>query len=205
MDLQVVDKQNKKISGIALSELAEEKINSDVLYYAVKAARNNLRHGTAAVKDRSQINKTNKKAYRQKGTGNARHGSKRANIYVGGASAHGPRPRSYVESVNKTFKLRSYQEVFKYLIKEDKLKVLKDLTFAKPSTKEAVAVLKNLNLTKSLVVLPPENRNAVLSFRNIKNIGVCHEMNLNVLKILQFDSVIMTESYFNQVKERYGL
>ncbi len=205
MDLNVIDKNNKKVSNITMSDAANEKYNQDILYYAVKAARNNLRHGTAAVKDRADINKTTKKIYRQKGTGNARHGSKRANIFVGGGSTHGPRPRSYNENTNKKFKSRSYLEVFKYLIQENKLKVLNEIKFEKPSTKEAAKVLEKLGLSKVLVVLPAENKNAKMSFRNLKNVGVINEINLNIYEILRHDAVVMTEPYFQQVKERYGL
>ncbi|MBU0504905.1 MAG: 50S ribosomal protein L4 [bacterium] len=205
MDLQVIDINNKKISQIDVSDVMAEKVNKKILYYAVKAARNNLHHGTAKVKDRSEINKTNKKTYRQKGTGNARHGARRANIFVGGASTHGPRPRSFSEQVNKQFKKRSYQEVFKYLIQENKLKVLNEINFAKASTKEAAAILAKLELIKALVVLPAENETAKKSFRNLKDVGVVNEININLYDMLRYDAVVMTEEYFKQVKERYAL
>ncbi|EKD50826.1 MAG: 50S ribosomal protein L4 [uncultured bacterium] len=205
MELQVIDKNNKKVSTIAVSDEMGLKPSQDVLYYAVKAARNNLHHGTACVKDRSDINKTNKKIYRQKGTGNARHASRRANIFVGGASAFGPHPRSFGEHVNKKFKKRSYQEVFKYLIQGDKIRVLNEINFDKPSTKAAKTFLSKIGLTKAVVFLSAENENAKKSFRNLKDVSVMNENNLSLYEILRHDAVVMTEVYFTQVKERYGL
>jgi len=205
MTLQIIDKKNKKVGDVKLSDSTIEKVNKAVLYYAIKSNRNGLRRGTAAVKDRSDVNKVNKKIYRQKGTGNARHGSRRVNIFVGGGSAHGPRPRSYTEKLNKKFTKASLRETFKYLIQNDALKVFNELNFDKPSTKDAALVLKNLSLSKALVVLPKENKNAVLSFRNIKNVKVINDASLNVFDLVRYENVMMTQDLFEKVKERYAL
>ena len=175
------------------------------MYYIVKANRNNLRHGTASVKDRSEINKTTKKLYRQKGTGNARHGARKSNIFVGGASTHGPRPRSYFEKVNKKLKMKGYQEAFKYLIQNDHLKVLNELNFDKPNTQEAGKTLGKLNLRKALVVLTKDNTNARLSFRNLKDVKVISDENINVYDMLRYENVVVTAESFEKIKERYTL
>jgi large subunit ribosomal protein L4 len=205
MQIAVVDINNKKLRDITLAPAAEEKVNKAVLYYAIKASRNALRHGTAAVKDRSFVSMTNKKTWNQKGTGNARHGARSANIFVGGGSAHGPRPRSYVEKVNKQFKKTSYREAFKYLIQNNALTVLDKVAFAKPSTKQAFAVTQKLGLKKALVILSQEDRNAHLSFRNLRDIAVIAEHNLNVYDLFKYGNVVVTAAYFDQLKERFGL
>lgn len=205
MNLEVVDISNKKVASLELGQQMSEKPDQAVLYYALKALRNNLRRGTAKVKDRSEITKSNHKIYRQKGTGRARHGARRANIFVGGASTHGPRPRSYFEKLNKKFKKRSYLEAFKYLAQHGGLKVVSEIKFDRPSTRSAAKVLNDLNLTEALVILPKENQNAFLSFRNLKNVHVVSEENLNVYDLLCFSHVIITADFFNKVKERYGL
>jgi len=205
MALQVVDTKNKKVSDVALAEGASEKVNKAVLYYAVKAARNNLRRGTAKVKDRSEINKTNKKIYRQKGTGSARHGARRANIFVGGGSAFGPKPRSFNEKINKKFKKSSIQETFKYIIQNDGLKILDKLEFSKPSSKEAAGVLKNLGITQALVIVNQENKNAQMSFRNLKDVKVVNDNNLNLYDMLRYENVVLSAQVFEQYKERYSL
>lgn len=201
----VLNTENKKVGDIALPDAAKQKVNKAVLYYALKAGRNALRHGTAAVKDRSAVNMTNKKIYKQKGTGNARHAARSANLFVGGGSAHGPRPRSYVEGVNKSFRQTSYREVFKYLIQKDQLKLLDKVEFAKPSTKSAAGLLKTLGLAKALVVLPKDDLSAQRSFRNLRDVKVINEQNLNVLDMCQFENVVMLAPYFESIRGRYGL
>lgn len=203
MAIDILDMNAKKVGEISVPSLETDKVNKAVLYYAVKAERNALRRGTAAAKDRSDVNKTNKKIYKQKGTGNARHASRKANIFVGGGSAHGPKPRSYSEKVNRKFKLVSYKEVLKYLAQNGGIKVLKDLSFDKPSTKKAVKVIDALGLKKVLVVLPQTNVAAVKSFRNIRNVEVVHDNNINVYDFLRFENLLTTAECFDKIKERY--
>lgn len=205
MLLQVVDQKNKKVHELELASWLGEKVNQDLLYYTVKAQRNNLRRGTARVKTRAEVNRTGKKIYKQKGTGNARHGSRRVNIYVGGGSVHGPQPRSYFERLNKTAKRRAYQEIFKHLVQNNLLKVVDNLDFAKPSTKSAAQLLKNLGVQKAVVYLPQGEQNAKLSFRNLRDVVVANEGNLNAFEILQCENVVMTAPFLDQLKERYGL
>lgn len=203
MGLPILDIKNNKVREIELSADLQEKVNKAVLYYALKASRNALRHGTSQVKDRSAINKTNKKIYKQKGTGNARHASRKANIFVGGGSAHGPHPRSYVEKVNKKFKKISYTEVLKYLIQNNLLKVLESFSLDKPSTKAASQVLKTLGLNKALVIVSKDNQNMKLSFRNLKDVKVINEENINFYDALRYNALVLDLESFEKIKTRY--
>lgn len=207
MQLAVIDQNLKSVNKLTLSEEMGEKLNKAVLYYGVKALRSNLRHGTVKVKTRSEVNRTGKKVYKQKGTGNARHGSRRANIYVGGGNVHGPQPRSFNEKINKKFKSRCYHEIFKFLIQNDNLKVVSDLSFAKPSTKDAKKFLKGVGFEKALVVLPTEAAylNAELSFRNIKDVKVLSDNNINFFDLLKYSKVVVLQKTFENLKERYAL
>ena len=207
MQLAVIDQNLKSVSKLNLSEEMGEKLNKAVLYYGVKALRSNLRHGTVKVKTRSEVDRTGKKVYKQKGTGNARHGSRRSNIYVGGGNVHGPQPRSFNEKINKKFKSRCYHEIFKFLIQSDSLKVVSDLSFAKPSTKDAKKFLKGVGFEKALVVLPTEAayQNAELSFRNIKDVKVLSDNNLNFFDLLKYSKVVVLQKTFENLKERYAL
>lgn len=207
MQLSVIDQNLKSVAKVELSKDLEEKLNKAVLYYGVKALRSNLRHGTVKVKTRSEVNRTTKKVYKQKGTGNARHGSRRVNIYVGGGNVHGPLPRSFNEKVNKKFKTRCYHEIFKFLVQSEGLKVVNDLHFAKPSTKEAVKFLQGVGFSKAVVVLPLDAayKNAELSFRNIKDVKVLGENNINFFDFLKYGKVIVLKKTFDVLKERYAL
>lgn len=205
MSLSILNSENKKVGEIALAVDVNAKVKKAVLYYAVKAGRNALRHGTACVKDRADVKMTNKKIYRQKGTGGARHAARSANLFVGGGSAHGPRPRSYVESVNRSFQKVAYVETFRHLLKKDAVKVIDKISFEKPSTKSAVSLLKTLNITECVVILTKDNLNAKRSLQNIKGVKVIHEENINVLDLCTYECVLMTSDTFGRIKERYAL
>lgn len=207
MQLAIIDQNLKAVSKLPLSEELGEKLNKAVLYYGVKALRSNLRHGTVKVKTRSEVERTTKKIYKQKGTGNARHGNRRVNIYVGGGNVHGPQPRSYNEKINKKFKSRCYHEIFKFLIQSEGLKVVSDLKFAKPSTKEAVKFLKGVGFEKALIVLPTDvaYKNVEMSFRNIKDVKVLSDNNINFFDFLKYGKVVVLQKTFENLKERYSL
>ena len=208
MQLAVIDQNFKSVSNLTLSDEMGEKLNKAVLYYGVKALRSNLRHGTVKVKTRSEVERTGKKVYKQKGTGNARHGSRRANIYVGGGNVHGPQPRSYNEKINKKFKSRCYHEIFKFLIQSDSLKVVSEFNFAKPSTKDAVKFLKGVGFDKKALVLLPTDaayKNAELSFRNVKDVKVLSDININFFDLLKYSKVVVLQKTFENLKERYAL
>lgn len=205
MLLDVVDQKSKKVGQVDLGKTADEKINKAVLYYALKALRNNLRHGTVKTKTRSEVNRTNKKVYRQKGTGNARHGARSVNIYVGGGNVFGPTPRSYFEHLNKKTKQLGYREVLKHLAQADALKVVDKFAFDNPSTKAAAKFLADAGFKKALIVLPLGNDNASRSFRNLKDVQVVSENNLNLFDMLRYENVVLTSDFLNQLKGRYGL
>lgn len=213
MQADVVDQNNKKVRAIKIDKMTEEKLNKAVLYYAVKAKRTNLRHGTVKTKTRSEVNMTNKKIYRQKGTGNARHGPRSANIFVGGGNVHGPRPRVFAEKMNKKAQAASYRETLRYLLQNNQLKLVEEFKFAKPSTKMAAKFLKDLGFSKAMIYVPaPQNgvpvsgtENAARSFRNLRDVKVAWENNLNLFDMLRYENTVLTAGFFEKLKERYGL
>lgn len=207
MQLAIIDQNLKSVSKQELSDALKEKLNKAVLYYGVKALRSNLRHGTVKVKTRSEVERTTKKIYKQKGTGNARHGNRRVNIYVGGGNVHGPQPRSYNEKINKKFKVKCYHEIFKFLVQNEGLKIVDDLKFSKPSTKDAVKFLNGVGFEKAVVILPTDvaYKNAELSFRNVKNVKVLSDNNINFFDLLKYGKVVVLKKTFENLKERYAL
>lgn len=206
MQLDVIDQNNKKIRSIDLGKgVEDEKVNKAVLYFAIKAQRNNLRHGTVRTKTRGEVNRTNKKLYRQKGTGNARHGPRSANIFVGGGNVFGPLPRSYFEHLNKKMKKVSYREALRYLALNSQLKLVDKLDFAKPSTKSAAKLMQGIGFKKALVVLPQSDENSQKSFRNLKDVKVINECNLSIYDLFRYENVVMTGVFFEQLRERYSL
>jgi len=144
--------------------------NDHCIYLDVKAILANRRQGTHKTKERSEVNRTKKKLYRQKGTGNARHGSMNAPIFVGGGTVFGPRPRDYGISINKKVKNLARISALSYKAKENNITVLENFTFDQIKTKRFVSLLNNFNALnkKSLFILPSVDKNVFLSARNIE-------------------------------------
>jgi large subunit ribosomal protein L4 len=205
MKYDVVNLTDKSVGSVELSDKVSEKVKKAVLYYAVKADRNNRRHGTVKVKSRGEVAKTGKKSIRQKGTGGARHAQRSANIFVGGGNVHGPQPRRYFESLTKKTKHAAYREALKFLIQNKSLKLVDEFAFKKPSTKDAAKALHAFGFKKTLVLLPQGADNAECSFRNLRDVTVVWENNISVYELLRSDSVVMTQAFFAELKERVGL
>src|ERR1041385_8239646 len=143
--------------------------NDHAIYLDVKQHLANQRQGTHKTKERAEIARTTKKLKRQKGTGGARAGSMKSPLFVGGGRVFGPKPRDYSFKLNKKVKVVARVSALSYKAKENAITVIEDLNFEAPKTKNFVDLLKNLNLSekKTLLVLPNNNKNVVLSARNI--------------------------------------
>ncbi len=169
--------------------------NDHCIYLDVKAILANQRQGTHKTKERSEVNRTKKKLYRQKGTGNARHGSMNAPIFVGGGTVFGPRPRDYGISINKKVKNLARISALSYKAKENNITVLENFTFDQIKTKQFVSLLNNFNALnkKSLFILPSVDKNVFLSARNIEKTNVIPASDINTYDILNADQLFISE------------
>jgi len=169
--------------------------NDHCIYLDVKAILANRRQGTHKTKERSEVNRTKKKLYRQKGTGNARHGSMNAPIFVGGGTVFGPRPRDYGISINKKVKNLARISALSYKAKENNITVLENFTFDQIKTKQFVSLLNNFNVLnkKSLFILPSVDKNVFLSARNIEKTNVIPASDINTYDILNADQLFISE------------
>lgn len=169
--------------------------NDHCIYLDVKAIMANARQGTHKAKERSEVNRTRKKLYRQKGTGNARHGSMNAPIFVGGGTVFGPRPKDYTMPVNKKVKRLARISALSYKAKENAIKILENFVFDQPKTKQFSDLLSNLQLDgkKTLFVLSDNNKNVYLSSRNIEKSKVIPASDINTYDILNADNLVLTE------------
>ena len=176
--------------------------NEDVIFDAVIMQRASLRQGTHAVKNRSAVRGGGRKPWRQKGTGRARQGSIRSPQWVGGGTVFGPTPRSYSYKLPKKVRRLALQSVLSQKVLEGKLVVVDDLSFAAPSTKEFKSVLNNLKVdAKTLLVLEGTNANAYFSARNLANVKVIDEGNVNVLDVVNYDTLVITKAALSTVEE----
>lgn len=177
--------------------------NDHAIYLDVKQYLANQRQGTHKSKERNEIAGSTKKIKRQKGTGTARAGSIKSPIFRGGGRVFGPEPRDYSFKLNKKLKSLARKSALAYKAKESGLVVLEDISFDSPKTKEFINVLNGLSVAdkKTLLVLPDaNNKNVVLSGRNIKNAKITTADSLNTYDVLNADSLLISESSIEKLE-----
>lgn len=170
--------------------------NEHAIYLDVKQYLAHQRQGTHKAKGRSEITGSTRKIKKQKGTGTARAGSIKSPIFRGGGRVFGPRPRDYQQKLNKNVKRLARRSALSLKSKGQALIVVEDFTFEAPKTKDFIAFLTALGIEnkKSLIVLGSTNNTVYLSSRNLKRSEVITNSELNTYKIVNANSLILTES-----------
>ncbi|SDW90372.1 LSU ribosomal protein L4P [Marininema mesophilum] len=204
--VNVLDMNGSQVGELELSaSVFGIEPNEAVLHEAVVMQQASLRRGTHAVKNRSAVRGGGRKPWKQKGTGRARHGSIRSPIWVGGGVAFGPTPRSYGFKMPKKVRRLAIRSALSSKVKSDGLVVLNQLSFDAPKTKEMTKVLNNLKADrKALVVGRGYDENVVLSARNIPGVKFVDAEGLNVLDVLNYDKLIITQEAVSRVEEVLG-
>lgn len=176
--------------------------NSYVLHDAVVMQLASQRQGTHKVKGRSEVRGGGRKPWKQKGTGRARQGSIRSPQWKGGGIVFGPTPRSYGYKLPKKVRRLAIKSALSSKVKAEEILVLDQLTLNQPKTKEFAAILKNLNVTrKALVVASTLDENVALSARNIPGVKFIVADGINVLDVLGYDKLIITQDAVKKVEE----
>ena len=167
--------------------------NLAVLHQALRRQLNNARLGTHQTKTRGEVRGGGKKMWRQKGTGRARQGSRRAPHWRGGGVVFGPHPRKYTQDMPRKMRRLAMRSALSMKRGEDKIVLLDRLELPEKRTKAMVEVLEKLNLTGSttLVVLPGLDPVVQVSARNIAGVKTLLAPNLNVVDLLDYDRVLM--------------
>ena len=178
--------------------------NEHAVYLAVKQYLANQRQGTHKVKNRSEVSGSTKKLKKQKGTGTARAGSIKSPVFRGGGTIFGPEPRDYSFKLNKKVKRLAGKSVLSAKAKDKAIKVLEDMNFDAPKTKQFTELLGNLSLAdkKTVFVLGDKNDNVYLSSRNIKNTKVLTADDVNTYDLIHADEVILCESSVEKLQNR---
>jgi large subunit ribosomal protein L4 len=204
MDMATIDIYDIDKNKVGEMDLNDEVFNVEVkeylLHEAVKVQLANRRAGTVAVKNRSAVAGSGKKPFRQKGTGQARQGCRRAPQYPGGGVAFGPKPKVYNLGMNKKARKAAIKSALSYLYKENQMTVLNSFELENISTKRFVQVLHGFDKEKYLVVLDQENKNVELSARNVKHVKVMNPDSLNVYDMLRYKHIIFTEAAVRKVE-----
>ena len=169
--------------------------NDHAIYLDVVQYLANQRQGTAKTKDRSEVAYSTKKLGRQKGGGGARHGSLKANIFVGGGRVFGPVPRCYRTKLNKKVKSLARVSALSYKAQENAIIVVEPFAMEAPKTKEFIQVLSNIKAgdRKVLVVLPENSANIFLSSRNLDWVNVITVDEINTYAIMNANSLVLVD------------
>ena len=178
--------------------------NDHVIYLDVVQYLANQRHGNAKTKDRSEVAYSTKKLGRQKGGGGARHGSLKANIFVGGGRVFGPVPRFYHTKLNKKVKSLARVSALSYKALENAITLVEPFTMEAPKTKEFIQILNNIKAgdRKVLVVLPENNDNILLSSRNLDWAKVITVDEINTYTIMNANSLVLVDGVQDILAER---
>lgn len=177
-------------------------VKEHLLWEVVRYQRAARRAGTHSTKTRAEVSLTGKKLMKQKGTGGARHGSRRSNIFVGGGNVFGPKPRNYAFHVNKKTMAGALRTALTLRAKDGNLVVMRDIQLSEIKTKALAQTLTKLDAPKALVVDAGDNQNLRLSARNLADSSFLDVRGLNVYDILRFPKLLISESSLRQVEAR---
>lgn len=177
--------------------------NKHAVYLDVKAYLANQRQGTAETKERNLISGSTRKLHKQKGTGGSRKGDIKSPVFRGGGTIFGPNPRDYREKVNKKVKVLARKSALSDKAANGMVMVVEDFSFDKPKTKSFVEIIKNLKLTgkKTLLVTGDNDKNLVLSGRNVAKTSLVHANDINTYSILNSNVVVLAESAVAKLNE----
>ncbi|MBI1341138.1 50S ribosomal protein L4 [bacterium] len=207
MKMPVLGLDSKKAGDIELLDavFGLTEIRGDLLQRMVRYQLSKRQAGTHSVKSRSNVARTTKKMYRQKGTGGARHGSRNAPIFVGGGVAHGPHPRSHAHDLPKKVRALALRHALSSKVREESLIIIDEAAMAAPKTKDLSSAFKKLGLENALVIGGVElNENFARAARNIPNIDVLPLAGLNVYDVLRRRKLVLTREAVEGVHARFS-
>ena len=196
--------QNKGEAGeVTLApEVFEVEVRPEILNLVVRAQRAAKRAGTHSTKTYGEVSGGGIKPWRQKGTGRARAGTSRSNIWRGGAIVFGPKPRDYSFKVNKKVRALALRMALSSRLAEENLMVINTFDLPEVKTKHFVKIADALGLKKALLVLPEINEKVELSARNIPGITIMTPSQLSVYEILKHPQLILLEGAVAQAEAR---
>ncbi len=187
------------------ADVFEVQVSDGCIYYAVKNELANRRVGTACTKTRAEVNYSNTKPFKQKGTGNARRGDKKSPVFVGGGTIFGPRPRDYSYSVPKKVKRNAMRSLLSQAVKEERMFVVEDFTIDSCKTKDMAKILKNFAADdlRTVVIMAGDDAQIRRASRNIPNVHVLAYDKLSAKELLYGKKVLILESAAKNLNEFY--
>lgn len=199
----------EEIGKVTLPEsifAAESKNANAVLYEVINMYRANQRQGTSSVKSRGEVRGSTRKLFRQKGTGNARPGSKKTPVRVGGGVAHGPKPKNWVRHIPKKKKNLALRLALTERAKNNQIYIVESLNFDKPDTKKATELLGKIvpGYDRKLVVFDSSDKALVRSFTNVNRVETDRADGLFAYEILKNRAIVLTVDALKKVEEVFA-
>lgn len=204
--VDVYDIKGKKVSDVELADnIFGIEPNEAIVHSVLTNYLANQRQGTQSTKTRAEVRGGGKKPWRQKGTGRARQGSIRAPQWVKGGIALGPKPRSYRYTVNKKERRLAIKSLLSSKVLEKELTVVDKLELNEIKTKTMVKALSDLKVEgKTLIVLPENNKNVLMSSRNIEGVKTITLNNINVFDLLKYNNLVLPLDTVKKIEEVYA-
>ena len=201
--IEMKDASGEKVKDAELSAAVFEiEPNVHVMHEVVRSQRAARRQGTHDTLTRGQVRGGGKKPWRQKGTGRARQGTIRAPQWAGGGTVFGPHPRSYAFKVPAKVVKLAMRSALSAKLADGEIVVVDQLSFEKPSTKQAAEVLKNLGLEGRVTIIVPDDEvNTFLSFRNLSKVRVIGVSELNTLDFIDNKALVLTDAALTRIEE----
>ncbi|MDR2652025.1 MAG: 50S ribosomal protein L4 [Prevotellaceae bacterium] len=209
MELAIYDINGEKTTKTATLDdtIFGIEPNEHAIYLDVKQYLANQRQGTHKTKEKWEVAYSTKKMGRQKGGGGARHGSIKANIYVGGGRVFGPKPRDYRFKLNKKVKRLARISALTYKAQKDAITVVENINFEVPKTKEFIKLSNNLQFDnqKTLMILSEPNKNLFLSARNLEKVKVITVSELSTYDIMNASKLVLLETTVDALHKTFGI
>ena len=204
--IDVYDIKGKKVSVVELAEsVFGIEPNEAIVHSVLVNYLANQRQGTQSTKTRAEVRGGGRKPWRQKGTGRARQGSIRAPQWIKGGIALGPKPRSYRYTVNKKERRLAIKSLLSSKVLENELTVVDKLELSEIKTKTMVKALADLKVEgKTLIVLPENNKNVLMSARNIEGVKTIVLNNINVFDLLKYNNLVLPLETVKKLEEVYA-
>jgi len=203
-NIDVVDLSGKKVGTLALADEVFGAVNEDLLWEAVKHYRAAQRAGTHATKNRKLVSGSGKKLWKQKGTGRARVGSIRSPLWRHGGTVHGPQPRSYDYAFPRRKLLGALRSALAAKFADGKLTVVENFELKEPKTQEFRKALNALNVEKTALLVEAakvENRNLVLSSRNLEGVELVSGNQVHPYHLLRYDAAIFSRPALEKLQD----
>jgi large subunit ribosomal protein L4 len=202
--VDVFNLERNKIGSIdLLDSVFAAEVAQHLLHEVVVAQLQSKRAGTSAAKERSAVRGSSRKLYKQKGTGNARHGSIRAPLYVGGGRAHPPKPQDWARRPPRRVRLAALRSALSLLLKEGRLTVVENLELQAIKTKAVAELLTRFEASeKTLIVDGKHNEKLMLSMRNLPKSNFLPPEGVNVYDLLRHDRLILSQEAVRTLEAR---